>query len=271
MDQNKKSIVVVIPMYRHSINANEKISLEQALKVLSAYDIFFIVPEGLSFDPVHLIPGNGSLTKTHVIRFADKYFSSTINYSKLLISKDFYIAFDQYTFMLVYQLDAYVFYDDLPKWVSKGYDYIGAAWTKEHEQFFYDKMYKGKFKVLFSIMRGINRTFFGKKDYAIGNGGLSLRNIQKSIKALKILYFLSKRWAIHEDLFWGMAAPTLYPFFKVPNKADAFNFSFEYEPKKLFEKNGNKLPFGCHAWEKYDPAFWKQYIPSASVVPSTNQ
>ena len=270
MQADKKNIVIVIPVYQASINSNEKISLEQALKILNEYDISFMVPESLSFHPSQLIPGNKMLEHVTVIRFPDKYFSSAIEYSKLLVSKEFYQAFDKYWFMLLYQLDAYVFYDSLQEWASKGYDYIGASWTEEHEQTFYRLMYRGKFKVAFSFMRSINKIFFGKRDYAIGNGGLSLRNINKSIKTLNFLSFLAKRWTIHEDLFWGMAAPTLYPFFKVPNKKDAFNFSFEREPRKLFELNGNRLPFGCHAWEKYDPDFWNEHIQFRSNIHYTN-
>ena len=30
--------------------------------------------------------------------------------------------------MLIYQLDAYVFKDELLNWANKGYDYIGAPW-----------------------------------------------------------------------------------------------------------------------------------------------
>jgi len=266
MQVDKKSIVIVIPLYRSSINPTEKISLEQAVKVLSDYDISFVIPETLSFVPSQLIPGNNSLTKTKIVRFADKWFTSAIEYSKLLVSKEFYKAFDKYTFMLLYQLDAYIFYDGLQEWASKGYDYIGAPWTKEEEDSFFQSMYRGKLKIVFSFMRMINRIFFGKEDYAIGNGGLSLRNIRKSIKALNTLSSLAKRWTIHEDIFWSMYAPVLYPFFKVPNKSDAFNFSFEKDPKKLYELNGHKLPFGCHAWEKYDPDFWKRFIPSRSVT-----
>jgi len=262
MQVDKKSIVVVIPMHRSSIGTNEKISLEQVLKVLSDYDIYFVVPETLSFHQDQLIPANPFPKKTNVIRFDDKWFSSAIEYSKLLVSKEFYQAFDQYSFMLLYQLDAYVFYDALQEWASKGYDYIGAPWTEKEEKEFFRSMYRGKLRIIFSFMRTINKFLFGKKDYSIGNGGLSLRNIKKSIKALSVLSFLAKRWTIHEDIFWGMAAPTLYPFFKVPDKKNALNFSFEKEPQKLFEMNGNKLPFGCHAWEKYDSPFWSQYIPS---------
>ncbi len=261
MQVDKRSIVVVIPVYKSSISANEKLSLEQVLKVLNGYEISFVAPENLSFQPAQLIPGNSLLEGTSVTRFPHKWFSSAIEYSKLLVSKEFYHAFDQYSFMLLYQLDAYVFHDDLQEWASKGYDYIGAAWTDDEEQDFFRSMYRGKLKVVFPFMRFINKVFFGKKDYAIGNGGLSLRNINKSIKALNVLSFLSNRWAIHEDIFWGMAVPVLYPFFKVPNKNEAFNFSFEKAPRTLFKMNGNKLPFGCHAWEKYDPVFWKLYIP----------
>ena len=77
MQVNKKSIAVIIPMYKSSINPNEKISLVQLLKVLSDYDILFVVPESLYFQPARLIPGNPSLETTGVIRFPDKWFSWT--------------------------------------------------------------------------------------------------------------------------------------------------------------------------------------------------
>jgi hypothetical protein len=36
----------------------------------------------------------------------------------------------------------------------------------------------------------------------------------------------------------------------------------ELEPKKAFEMLEGKLPFGCHAWEKREPDFWKPIIES---------
>jgi hypothetical protein len=29
----------------------------------------------------------------------------------------------------------------------------------------------------------------------------------------------------------------------------------------LYELNGHELPFGCHAWERYDRAFWEEQLP----------
>jgi hypothetical protein len=41
---------------------------------------------------------------------------------------------------------------------------------------------------------------------------------------------------------------------------EAIKFSFEANPEFLFEKNNYQLPFGCHAWQRYDPLFWEKYI-----------
>jgi hypothetical protein len=31
-------------------------------------------------------------------------------------------------------------------------------------------------------------------------------------------------------------------------------------PRLCFELNGRKLPFGCHAWQRYDRGFWEPYL-----------
>ena len=260
MQVDKKDIVIVIPTHKATINAYEKTSLTQLLKVLPDYPIFFAIPESLSFSPADLIPGDKILEKAGIVRFKDESFSSAKGYNKLIVTKEFFEPFKDYKYMFLYQMDAYVFYDALQEWASKGYDYIGAPWVKEDEMNLMKTMYKGKYSVVFSFMRFINRVFFGKKDYAIGNGGMSLRNIPKSIVVLDRLSFLAKKWNNHEDIFWSMVTPMLYPFFRVPNMKDAFNFSFERDPEIFLELNNNQLPFGCHAWEKYSPEFWKRHI-----------
>ena len=37
----------------------------------------------------------------------------------------------------------------------------------------------------------------------------------------------------------------------------AIKFSFEVMPSYLYKLNNNVLPFGCHAFEKYESDFWK--------------
>jgi hypothetical protein len=176
--------------------------------------------------------------------------------------------------MLIYQTDAYVFSDQLDFWCEQGNDYIGAPWFDGYS------------------------TPSSTKIIGVGNGGFSLRNIQKSIEILrrydkvKIIFFLYKSLKIkrlskiitlikkininsriiesgsiileysniNEDGFWAEYIPSLFLDFKVATIDDATRFSFEVNPKLLFELNEYQLPFGCHAWEKYDYSFWKNYI-----------
>ena len=69
-----------------------------------------------------------------------------------------------------------------------------------------------------------------------------------------------KNGTMHEDVFWSLYVPSLNPFFKLPNIYTALKFSFEKFPSKCFKENNQQLPFGCHAWGKYEFEFWKPFI-----------
>jgi hypothetical protein len=75
----------------------------------------------------------------------------------------------------------------------------------------------------------------------------------------KLSYF-ANNWKYNEDDFWSkFLMKTTFSLSK-PNPDKALEFAFERFPSNLFEITG-KLPFGCHAWEKYEyTEFWKQYI-----------
>lgn len=61
---------------------------------------------------------------------------------------------------------------------------------------------------------------------------------------------------VNEDLFWGLFVPARCSFFKVPRAQDAIAFAFEAHPDYLYQLNQRVLPFGCHAWQRYQPKFW---------------
>ena len=92
-------------------------------------------------------------------------------YNKLKKSKFFYRLFSEYDFILTYELDSYVFRNELRTWVAKEYDYIGAPWPP-----FY-----------------VNRE--NKKDLVrVGNGGFSMRSnkfINMFTKLNLPLYFVA--------------------------------------------------------------------------------
>ena len=262
---SNKTVAIVVPAYyKPKFTADELISLKHLKKYLYAYDKYFIVPDNISF---HNYREKGF----RYIKFPKKYFFSAKTYNKLLLKETFYETFAKYEYILIYQLDALVFSDQLEKWCNSGYDYIAAPW------------FGSKIGWL-SHKQGFPANG--------GNGGFSLRNVKSFLKVLrevkKQIKRASKNSLIHklwfveaillgkshkiwlnapannypfnEDGFWSLEAPKYLNSYKVAPFKEALKFSFERFPKRCFKLNNNTLPFGCHAWVKYDRSFWLPYL-----------
>ena len=65
---------------------------------------------------------------------------------------------------------------------------------------------------------------------------------------------------MYEDQAIVIHSKYAMPEFKVAKADVNYKFSFEVFPKRLYKMNGNKLPFGCHAFERYDYGFLKEFI-----------
>lgn len=76
------------------------------------------------------------------------------------------------------------------------------------------------------------------------------------------------RFPHFEDLFWSFEAPKFDASFKVPSPDEALPFAFEVDPRWCYQKNKFKLPFGCHAWAKYDREFWMEIISKSDASDS---
>lgn len=254
-------VAVVVPMYKRSLSDEEAISMAHVRHYLARYDKYLITPRSLDVQ----------IDSFHIKKFSDSDFVNTKSYSRLLLTKKFYEQFSSYDYILIYQLDSLVFSDQLQEWCQKNYDYVGAPWFKEH-------MVK-------------------RYEYpdAVGNGGLSLRNVSSFIRIIdsarkpwyKILAHFARiipmlqsdglknylkalrgvwrqsaahRTELNEDRYWSFKAPQIDPSFRIPSVDIGLQFAFEIAPRYCFEKNHNKLPFGCHAWGRYDKKFWLPYL-----------
>ncbi len=236
---NKEDIGIVIPIYKEILTKNEQLSLRQCKKILSEYSIYFIYPKGMNLANYFT-----EISDAKALEFETSYFANVQGYSQLMLSPLFYKKFFIYKFILIYQLDAFVFRDDLLFWAKENYDYVGAPWLSA------PPLTKGKPLVNMS-------TWFINK---VGNGGFSLRKVKSHYYNTLIFRPLLKYFIKNEDMFWGLFLYWLNPSFKRPNCIEALNFAFEMEPRKSFEITNHKLPFGVHAWEKHDPDFWKEWI-----------
>jgi len=104
----------------------------------------------------------------------------------------------------------------------------------------------------------------------VGNGGLSLRRVRPCIELISEFRSISSEWykfGHAEDLYFAFLG-TLSKSFIIPNVTTAARFSHDIEPDYLQTLIGHELPFGVHAWEKYDHQLWIQKFSEEGVIPS---
>ena len=269
------SAAVVVPLYREALDLSESIALTQCCRVLGRHGIVFVAPEALDASPAMALAAREGAA-ARVERFPAPYFRSSGTYNALMLAKDFYRRFTDFEYILVHQLDAFVFTDALERFCALGYDYIGAPWLHDPS--------RGR---------------------VVGNGGFSLRKVASALRVLDLPeayvprrlvlawrrhgllrkrvsdwlgrtghldrimqsddflpLFLAHLMHVNEDGFWGQNCDKL-PFFTTAPYREALAFAFETGPELAFERNGGALPFGCHGWPHIEPEFWRPRIESS--------
>lgn len=223
----KEKVAVVIPYYHSKLEPLEQISFHQCIKMLSAYPQILVVPEKMKESEC---PQGNSF---QFIKVPSEWMESVSTYNRMMLNADFYKLFSGYEYILIYQLDAFVFQSNLQEFCDLGYDYIGAPWPY-----------------------GI-RYFKTVKDciWHVGNGGLSLRNVAASLLMLETNP--ADSWSLEEDLYWASCHSEQ---FHVAPQEIALRFSIEEKVRIMMKESSGRIPFGCHAWERYDFRFWKPYI-----------
>jgi hypothetical protein len=184
-----------------------------------------------------------------------KYFSSIQGYNQLMLSKEFYYNYRDYKYILIYQLDAYVFYDKLAYWCLKDYDYIGSPWLVVSKNNTLKKWFLSQINWFWDLFRELKIPLSANNQ--VGNGGFSLRKISKFIDVLekvdkKILYTYNhcNEVKYNEDVFWSLEIEK-DPKLKLnkPKINEASMFSVDGNPHDLL-LDIKQLPFGCHGWNK---------------------
>lgn len=246
-------VCVVIPVYNEILSNSEILSLKQCSRILFRYDIFLVYPRGLNVSNYL-----GHYKGFKLVAFSAKYFDGIIGYNRLMLSPNFYYKFLRYKHLLIYQLDCYVFRDELSYWSDKNFDYIGAPFQVNNQiSLTYNSLLHSKS----NIGRQLKKIFSKKHpNLDVGNGGLSLRRVFKFWLICVLLKPVINKWLTNEDYFWSLFSPNFIPKFRVASVYEARYFAFEQNCRLNFQEIG-RLPFGCHAWEKYEPEFWKDYIP----------
>jgi hypothetical protein len=255
-----KKVAVIIPFYRTTISGYESIALQQCAKVLGNHPIIAVKPESLTL-PVDA----GQLPLADVVNFDDTYFESIAGYNRLMLSEKFYSRFSDYEYILIYQLDAFVFSDELLQWCNKGFDYIGAPWLRDIEHGDLFKATKSKLQYYFHTRYDVQKNGEPSPkqfENRVGNGGFSLRRVQKFLQVCQTRQADIQRYLLqtgrhqyNEDAFWSIEVNRKKKTLNIPDYKTAVGFAFENSPQRALNLNQQVLPFGCHAWDRH-VQFW---------------
>jgi hypothetical protein len=236
--------IALIPIYKSRFSSEEERNVKHSLSNLYGQDcvVSWLAPENIDRSYY-----DGEYCDINWSFHNPTYFRSVRDYSRLLLSEDFYVRYLSYEFILIVQPDSVVLRPTLNYWLDQPYDYIGAPWPKGWE---YPLPVRSG-----ETVRSINCRAF------VGNGGLSLRRTSK-IHALLNSYDDARRaWSEvgnPEDLLISMTA-TLSPNILIPTIGAASMFSRELDKELLQFLTGIELPFGLHG-EKNVTDFFDNFL-----------
>ncbi len=264
------SVCIVIPVYKATLTSYETVALTQCMRILGHYTIIFAKPDSLDLSPLlQTLPVDASPATMETRSFSDDYFRSVMSYNRLMLAPVFYEAFSTFDYMLIHQLDAFVFRDELADWCKRGYDYVGAPWLRDCDftSPWAERWFNAKKQVAIWLdlrkADGVTPREITTLN-GVGNGGLSLRHIAHSLKALRRMkkrlaaYEAVTMHQFNEDVFWGVEVNRYWPHLNVPDFRTAMRFAVEFYPERAISVyNQGLLPFGCHAWDIHGTDYWR--------------
>lgn len=271
---SKDVAILVLLSDRPALTKDEKISVRHLERHLGKYDKYLVAPPD---SPIRI---DGFRVKN----FPGKFFGSGIAINHLHFAPMFYKAFADYRYIMIYHLDSLVFSDQIERWCQTDVDYIGAPWIPCADSPWVTEPRVGNtgfgmmkvetsLKVLYNRYRREPATYwldmFTRNSRRVRPIVQLLRKLQPRFPRSRIVNRLVVEWdqmqdpGLHNrngDVFWSDRAVFYLPEYKVASLEQGLEFAFEVAPRKCFEMNGGKIPFGCHAWARYDRGFWEPFL-----------
>lgn len=262
-------VAILVPLSRDPrLSEADRLSLEHLDHFLGRYPKFFVAP------PRTRLGRDGFETR----HFPSRYFGSVKAHNRLLLSERFYRSFSDYEFVLIHHLDALVFSDALEYWCERGFDLIAPPWIPGPDFPWLKEPGVGngglslrRIDAFLKILRS-KRLWreSNTRDESMGPTSFQLAGFPRFVKDLGLRWhrFNGVKQEIrsfvnrggNEDRFWWKRGRSYYPEFRIAPVETALEFGFEAYPRKCLGMTNGRLPFGCHAWERYDKAFWQPYL-----------
>lgn len=254
-------VAVCIPVYKREPEKDEELTLRRCARVMGRHPIVFFAPETLELSPYRQwIPTAGEE------RFAPEYFDGISGYNRLLLSREFYDRFRNFEYILIHQLDAWTFRDELEAWCAREFDFIGAPFASPLPCG--PRLLPGNGGFSLRRVEAFRRLltpgagFMFRPEYSALLLACQLRQrraVGTAVGALRLVGIgNSRRFRMrivadgsrNEDMvFWEFSRRNSYGGLRMASVKDAWRFSWNsgYEPRRAAVM---PLPFGCHGWNK---------------------
>ena len=250
---------ILIPMHKQEPSPEEQVSLIQCQKILGGYPIYLLHPQGMPITTYQKIfPALRTLTAP------PESMTSISAYNKLMISPFIFDKLSLYSHILIHEPDAIVLKNDLPYWCEQNFDYIGAPWFASDVTDDLELKATGNFGLSLISTKTVNTLFVDNPRWFSvsmiirdlirglrGKTGAFNRALQ-SMGSAGRLAGAHKLYEEHCDIFWSYLVPKIAPHLRIAPPEKAIFFSWEKNPQKCLTICKGKLPFGIHAWSKYD-------------------
>lgn len=222
--EKRNHCAVVIPAYREHPTPSEKKSLDRTADILNHRALYLLVPEDLPTDWY-----SSRYPHITIQRYPPSCFSGFSSYNRWMLSADFYEEWLRLGFewILICQLDVYVFSDMLDVFLKEHYAYWGGPMLRVSK---------------------------GRPELYGGNGGFSLRNLKAMARVLREGRKEVQAWTGHEDEFfseYGRKHPDVLP---IPAPNISARFAYDRFLRYLHGALGS-LPFAMHSFERHDPEY----------------
>ena len=259
--------VVVVPVHRQQPTPDERFTLKRCDQVLGHHPIRIVHPDGLNLEAYKDL-----LPTAKPLPVPAAWMASIRAYNRMMINPAFFRKLDQFSHALIHEPDALVISDQLFYWCEQPFDYIGAPWFEGFDLATRDSPIIGVGNSGFSLIN-------------IGALSLLLDSDRRWVSRLTIFKQLSRkllrrptRYSAHVliealgssgllggahrlvddnfDAFLSLHSPrSSLPLFRIADPVSALRFSWEVNPAKCSELCDIHVPFGIHAWARYDRHF----------------
>lgn len=264
-------IIICIPIYKRILNDYEIKNLRITESQNKNIKKKFLAPLSLNTKFYEI-----EFKNFNIIRFNNFFFKNHDNYSKLLLSEQFYKKFITVSHILICDVDA-VLIRNISNLKYRNYDYIGAPSKYYLPKFasFYNvnqKLVSNKksseliiklksilnknyqffnFKINLFKIYDLGKLIFNflqiKKNYSTGiNGGLCIRKVSKFVEVYKNLKYKDKITAPEDHIasYFSNIGKIIIPTFLIL--------------ERIFSEKKNKYPiYGYHKLHFYDKKFMK--------------